>query len=138
MLVSEIRGEKLLEETLRTLQADTGSNVAPELVQLKQEVYHRVAKHADKEGLKMFDWYIPRDNVTINEDDGWIGNGAFDDVSHGSLLLKNGDKKNVVVEQLFSELTNHARSSELFHEQLEFWSNLMRNEKIPKTHILEL
>ncbi|KAG6602955.1 Serine/threonine protein kinase [Phytophthora cinnamomi] len=137
MLANEIRGEKLVKEVLMTLYAGLESDESLEFRQFKRERYDRVRSFLDQHGPSIFNWYAPRQNVFIDSDQ-WIGNGTFGDVSRGTLLLQNGERKDVVVKQLFKHVTSDVNSTELFMRQLQFWNDLMTNEAIPKTHILQL
>ncbi|GMF65165.1 unnamed protein product [Phytophthora lilii] len=133
MLVNELRADQV-EEVLRTLHASLRSSEVPLLTDCVRETYDRIAKFSRMEGLQMFDWYIPRQNVTVGDH---IGSGTFGTVSHG-MLSYGGSEKKVIVKELHKELANDSSSSGLFLDQLQFWDGLMKNEKIPKTHILSL
>ncbi|KAG7399426.1 hypothetical protein PHYBOEH_008940 [Phytophthora boehmeriae] len=131
MLVNEVRGDRKLQEALMTLS--NGMNwegQSPDMVKLKQETFDRVSKYAQLNGLQMFEWFIPIDNVEYEDEA--IGNrGTFGDVSRGTWTNNNG-RVNVVVKRLFPELS--ANSDQAFLRQLELWSSIPSDKHILKLY----
>ncbi|KAL3659265.1 hypothetical protein V7S43_015843 [Phytophthora oleae] len=130
MLVTEVRGDKKVQEAIMSLNKSIQwRNQSPEMVELKERTFSRVSLYWNKEGLRMFDWFIPIDDVEFEDET--IGNrGTFGYVSRG-VWTHDGERTEVVIKHLFPEMSSSPDES--FLRQLEFWNNLP-----PSEHILKL
>ncbi|KAE8984839.1 hypothetical protein PR003_g10136 [Phytophthora rubi] len=131
MLVNEFRGDKKVQEALMALNSGMKwKDQSPEMLALKQATFSRVSGYSNQTGLRMFDWFIPIDDVEYEDEA--IGNrGTFGDVCRGS-WIHNGERMGVVVKQLFPETSSE--SDDAFLRQLELWTSLPDNENILKLY----
>ncbi|OWZ15574.1 Serine/threonine protein kinase [Phytophthora megakarya] len=131
MLVNEFRGDKKVQEALMSLNSGIKwKGQSSEMLELKQKTLARVASYLNQEGLRMFDWFIPIDDVEY-EDEAIGDRGTFGDVSRGT-WIHDGERTEVVVKRLFPESSSD--SDDAFLRQLELWGNLPENEYILKLH----
>ncbi|KAK1942442.1 Spindle assembly checkpoint kinase [Phytophthora citrophthora] len=131
MLVTEVRGDKKVQEAIMSLNKSIQwRNQSPEMVELKKNTFSRVSGYWNREGLRMFDWFIPIDNVEF--EDNMIGTqGTFGHVSRG-IWTHDGERTDVVIKQLFPEMA--ASDDDSFLRQLELWNSLPPNEHILKLY----
>ncbi|KAK1942366.1 Tyrosine-protein kinase JAK2 [Phytophthora citrophthora] len=129
MLVTEVRGDKNVQEAIMSLNKSIQwRNQSPEMVELKKKTFSRVSGYWNREGLRMFDWFIPIDDVEFED---MIGTqGTFGYVSRG-IWTHDGERTDVVIKQLFPEVT--ASDDDSFLRLLEHWNSLP-----PNKHILKL
>ncbi|KAJ8561646.1 hypothetical protein ON010_g8035 [Phytophthora cinnamomi] len=130
MLVNEFRGDKKVQEALMNLHSGMNwKGQAPDMVALKQNTFSRVSGYLNQAGLRMFDWFIPIDDVEF-EDEAIGTRGTFGDVCRGS-WLHDGERTSVAIKRLFPETSSE--SDDAFLRQLELWGGLP-----PNKHILKL
>ncbi|GMF12874.1 unnamed protein product [Phytophthora lilii] len=131
MLVNEFRGDKKVQEALMSLKSGIQwQGQPPAMVELKQATFDRVLKYTKQEGLRMFKWFIPIDDVEF-EDEAIGSRGTFGSVCRGT-WLHDGKRTNVVVKRLFPETSSD--SDEAFLRQLELWGGLPEDEHILKLY----
>ncbi|KAH7488888.1 Cell division control protein 15 [Phytophthora ramorum] len=131
MLVNEFRGDKKVQEALMTLNSGINwKGQSPEMLELKKATFSRVLQHSNQEGLHMFSWFIPIDDVEF-EDEAIGARGTFGEVCRGT-WLHNGERTEVVVKRLFPETSSD--SDDAFLRQLELWGSLPDHEHILKLY----
>lgn len=100
MLVNEFRGDKKVQEALMSLNSGMKwKDQSTEMLELKKVTFDRVSRYLSQEGLRMFDWFIPIDDVEY-EDEAIGVRGTFGDVSRGT-WIHDGERTDVVVKRLF-------------------------------------
>ncbi|KAE8986065.1 hypothetical protein PR002_g22462 [Phytophthora rubi] len=130
MLVSEFRGGKKLQEVLMTLNSGMKwKGQSPEMLALKQVTFSRVSGYSNQTGLRMFDWFIPIDDV--EDENETIERGRLGDVYRGSWIY-HGERSKVVVKRLLPEVSSDL--DDAFLRQLELWSSLPDHENILKLY----
>lgn len=131
MLVNEFRGDKKVQEALMNLNSGIKwKGQTPEMLKLKEDTFARVSGYLNQTGMRMFDWFIPIDDVEYEDEA--IGNrGTFGDVCRGS-WIHDGERTEVVVKRLFPETSSE--SDDAFLRQLELWGGLPPNKHILKLH----
>ncbi|ETK73312.1 serine/threonine protein kinase [Phytophthora nicotianae CJ01A1] len=131
MLVNEFRGDKKVKEALMNLHSGINcKGQSPEMVELKETTFNRVSTYLNQTGLRMFEWFIPIDDVEY-EDEAIGDRGTFGDVSRGT-WLHDGKRTEVVVKRLFPETSSD--SDDAFLSQLTLWGGLPDNEHILKLY----
>jgi len=117
MLVNEFRGDKKVREALMALNSGISwKGQSPEMVEFKKTTFERVSRYLNKEGLGMFDWFIPIDDVEYEAEA--IGSGTFGNVCRGT-WLHDGERTEVAVKLLFPETSSE--SDDAFLRQLQLW-----------------
>ncbi|KAG3113915.1 hypothetical protein PI126_g24741, partial [Phytophthora idaei] len=102
MLVNEFRGDRKVQEALMSLNSGMKwKGQSPEMLKLKQQTFTRVSIYLNQQGLRMFDWFIPIDDVEY-EDEAIGDRGTFGDVSRGT-WVHDGERTEVVIKRLFPE-----------------------------------
>ncbi|KAI9985300.1 hypothetical protein PInf_004626 [Phytophthora infestans] len=131
MLVNEFRGDKKVKEVLMSLNSGMKwKGQSTEMFELKQTTFSRVSTYLNQKGLRMFDWFIPIDDVEY-EDEAIGDRGTFGDASRGT-WVHDGKRTEVVVKRLLPETSGD--SDNAFLRQLELWGNLPDNEHILKLY----
>ncbi|KAE9103390.1 hypothetical protein PF010_g13763 [Phytophthora fragariae] len=132
LLASEFRGDKKLQAVLMTLNSSLHWNSqAPEMQQLKRATLDRVMQCSNQQGLRLFPWFIPMDDVEF-EDESIMGTGTIGHTSRGT-WRRDGVRIDVMVKCLFKETSDDVDVEEAFLRQLELWVNLPDS-----AHILKL
>ncbi|KAG1689078.1 hypothetical protein DVH05_002847 [Phytophthora capsici] len=131
VLVTEVRGDKKVQGAIMSLKKSALSkSQSPEMIQLQDMTLHRVSKYCNKEGMKMFDWFIPIDDVEFEDET--IGYpGTFGAVRRG-VWTHDGKRTDVAIKQLFPEMSGNA--DDAFLRQLELWNNLPPSDYILKLY----
>jgi len=130
MLVNEFRGDKKVREALMALNSGISwKGQSPEMVEFKKTTFERVSRYLNKEGLGMFDWFIPIDDVEYEAEA--IGSGTFGNVCRGT-WLHDGERTEVAVKLLFPETSSE--SDDAFLRQLQLWGKLPESKFILKLH----
>ncbi|KAG2770215.1 hypothetical protein JG687_00005630 [Phytophthora cactorum] len=131
MLVNEFRGDKKVQEALMSLNSGMKwKGQSPEMLELKKKTFTRVSIYLNQQGLRMFDWFIPIDDVEY-EDEAIGDRGTFGDVSRGT-WVHEGERTEVVIKRLFPETSSD--SDDAFLRQLDLWGGLPDNEHILKLY----
>ncbi|GMF42499.1 unnamed protein product [Phytophthora fragariaefolia] len=131
MLVNELRGDKKVQEALMGLNSGMRWKDQPaEMLELKQTTFARISSYLNQTGLRMFDWFIPIDDIEYEKEA--IGNsGTFGNVCRG-MWTHEGRRIDVAIKLLFPESSNE--SDDAFLRQLELWEGLQPSKYILKLH----
>ncbi|GMF44799.1 unnamed protein product [Phytophthora fragariaefolia] len=130
MLQSEFRGDGELQRTLMAIDSSLSwTNQAPEMWELKRKTRDRVAGDLNIQGLRVFPWFIPIDDVEFEREP--IGDTGTFGVARRGTWTHNGERTDVVVKELYIESSQDPQH--LFLRQLEMWKSL-DHERILKLH----
>jgi serine/threonine protein kinase len=122
MLVNQFRGDKKVQEALMALNSGISwKGQSPEMLELKKTTFARVSSYLGGEGVQMFDWFIPIDDVEFEAEA--VGSGAFGEVRRGT-WLHDGQRTEVAVKLLFRETSSVLDNA--FQRQLQLWWSFRR------------
>ncbi|KAE9302488.1 hypothetical protein PF008_g22482 [Phytophthora fragariae] len=129
LLMSEFRGDKKAQEALMTLNSGMKwKGQSPEMLALKQATFSRMSSYVSNTGLRVFDWFIPIDDVEVEDEA--IGNRVtFGDVCKGS-WIHDGERTEVAIKQILNENA----SDDAFLRLLDVWTCLPDNDHILKLY----
>ncbi|KAF1773969.1 Annexin repeat [Phytophthora cactorum] len=122
-LLLRLASSETLVTTIRELQLKLSDCMkwkgqSPEMLELKKKTFTRVSIYLNQQGLRMFDWFIPIDDVEY-EDEAIGDRGTFGDVSRGT-WVHEGERTEVVIKRLFPETSSD--SDDAFLRQLDLRS----------------
>ncbi|GMF42500.1 unnamed protein product [Phytophthora fragariaefolia] len=130
-LVYEFRDEQQLQEVLMSLNSGMRWKDQPaEVLELKQTTLSRVLAYLKQTELRMFDWFIPIDDIEC-EGTEIMDTGTFGKLCRGT-LIHEGQRIEVAVMLLFNEAL--PPSKDAFLNQLDEWWSLPDNDHTLKLY----